>query len=89
MLTRVITGVTGDQAFPACWLRTVRVAGTANLVGAVQIKRDGNVIETIPAAATPGTERDFDDTKFDTLGNLGVLNINMANAGDTVIVTYN
>jgi hypothetical protein len=87
MLVRVITGVTGDQAFPACWLRNVRVGGTAALVGAVQIKQGSNVLETLAAATAVGVERDFDDTKFDA--NNGILNINMANAGDTVIVTYN
>ena len=87
MLSRVITGVTGDVPFPACWLRTVRVAGTAALVGAVQIKQGATVLETLPAATAVGTERDFDDTKFDA--NNGILNINMANAGDTVVVFFN
>jgi hypothetical protein len=91
MIARLITGVTGDQAFPACHLSKVRVVGTANLVGAVQIKQGATVLETIPAAATPGTERDFAaggaGTKFDP--NLGVLNINMANAGDSVLVLFN
>lgn len=91
MLTRLITGVTGDQTFPACWLSKVRVAGVANLVGAVQIKQGATVLETIPAAAVPGTERDYgagtSGTKFDS--NLGLLSINMANAGDSVLVEFN
>lgn len=87
MLTRIITGVVGDVPFPACWLDRVRVAGTANLVGAVQIKEGNNVLETIPIAAVPGTERVYSSRKFDA--NNGVLNINMANAGDTVIVVFN
>lgn len=86
MRTKLITGVTGDQRLSPCTLRTVRVAGTANLIGAVGIKKGGTVIETIPAAATPGTERDFDDATFDN--NLGDLDINMANAGDSVLVFY-
>lgn len=91
MLAKVITGVTGDQPFPACFLSKVRVAGVANLVGAVQIKQGATVLETIPIGAVPGTERDFAaggaGTKFDA--NLGILNINMANAGDTVLVEFN
>lgn len=87
MLVRVITGVLGDQVFPACFLNKVRVAGVANLVGAVQIKQGANVLETLPIAAVPGTEREYANTKFDS--NTGLLNINMANAGDTVLVIYN
>lgn len=91
MLVKVITGVTGDVPFPACFLSKVRIAGVANLVGAVQVKQGASVLETFPAASTPGTERDYaiggGGTKFDS--NTGILNINMANAGDTVIVFYN
>jgi hypothetical protein len=91
MLAKVITGVTGDQSFPACTLSKVRVGGTANLVGAVQIKQGATVLETIPIGATPGTERDFAaggaGTKFDA--NLGALNINMGNAADTALVLFN
>lgn len=91
MLVKVITGVVGDTLFPACFLKKVRVAGVANLVGAVQIKQGATVLETIPIAATPGTERDFaageGGVKFDA--NTGVLNINTANAGDTVLVFFN
>lgn len=94
MRTRVITGVTGDVPFPSCFLDRVRVAGTAALAGAVQIKRGAAVLETIPAGATPGTQRvygasragHFAGTKFDN--NSGVLTINMANAGDTVNVLF-
>jgi hypothetical protein len=90
MTPRLITGVTGDQTFPACFLCKVRVVGTANLVGAVQIKQGTTVLETIPAAATPGTERDYGvgtpGTKFDV--NNGVLSINMANSGDSVLVLF-
>lgn len=90
-LPKVITGVTGDQAFPPCFLKKIRVAGTANLAGAVQIKQGATVLETIPIGATPGTERDYcpdaGGTKFDS--NNGILNVNMANAGDTVLVIYN
>lgn len=91
MLVRVITGVVGDQPFPACFLSKVRVGGLAALIGAVQIKQGAAVLETLPAATAVGVERDYaagaSGTKFDA--NNGILNINMANAGDTVIVEYN
>ena len=86
MRMRVITGSATDFPFSLVQLRTVRVGGTANLVGAVQIKRGTTVIETIPAAATPGTERDWDDLQFDN--DTGQLQINLANAGDTVLVFF-
>lgn len=86
MRSKLITGVTGDQRLSPCSLRTVRVVGTANLIGAVQIKKAGTVIETLAAATTPGTERDYDDASFDN--NFGDLDINMANAGDSVLVFY-
>lgn len=86
MRVKLITGVTGDQSIGPCNLRTVRVAGTANLVGAVQVKQGGTVIETIAAATVPGVERDWDDTAFDATA--GVLAVNMANAGDSVLIFY-
>jgi hypothetical protein len=86
MRCKLITGVTGDQLVAMALLRRVRVAGTANLVGAVQIKAGSTVLETLPAASTPGTERWWEDTQFDT--NTGVLAINMANAGDSVLVWF-
>ena len=86
MLARVITGVTGDQVFPACFLTKVRVAGTAVLVGAVQVKQGAAVLETFAAATAVGVEREYEQLKFDA--NLGLLNINMANAGDTVLILY-
>ena len=88
MRSRLITGVTGDQPFPSCVLRSVRIAGTANTLGAIQIKRGSTVLETIPAGSAPGAARDYGKgkaggTKFDA--NTGILNINMANAGDSVL----
>lgn len=91
MLVKVISGVTGDQVQPQCFLSKVRVGGVANLVAAIQIKQGATVIETIPIGAVPGTERDFAaggaGSKFDA--NLGLLNINMGNAADTAIVLFN
>lgn len=91
MLVKVITGVTGDQPFPACFLSKVRVGGVAALAGAVQIKQGATVLETLPIATAVGTERDYaagaSGTKFDA--NNGILNINMASAADTVIVEFN
>ena len=86
MPIKVITGVTGDQAFPPCFLRQVRVGGAANLAGTVQIKRGSTVLETLPIGATPGTKREYVDTKFD--GNTGLLNISPSNAGDTVVAIF-
>lgn len=91
MLVRVITGVTGDVPFPVCFLAKVRVAGTAALAGAVQIKQGSNVLETLAIGTAVGVEREYaagaGATKFDS--NLGILNINMASAADTVLVIYN
>ena len=64
MLVRVITGVTGDQVFPACFLNKVRIGGTANLVGAVQVKQGSTVLETFAAATVPGVEREYSNLKF-------------------------
>jgi hypothetical protein len=90
MLVKIITAG-GDTTLPACHLSKIRVGGVAALVGAVQIKQGVTVIETLAAATAVGTERDFAaggaGTKFDT--NLGLLTINLASAGDTVIVLFN
>jgi len=63
MRVRVIVGTGADVDLGKCSLRTIRVGGTANLTGACILKKSvGPVtIETIPSAATPGTERDYDD----------------------------
>jgi hypothetical protein len=87
MLEKVITGVTGDQVFPPCFLFKVRVGGTAALLGTVQIKRGATVIETLAIATAVGIERHYENLKFDP--SLGVLNVNPSNAADTVIVLYN
>lgn len=86
MRTKLITGVTGDQRNSPCYLRRIRVVGTAVLVGAVQIKKGGTVIETLAAASAVGTERWYEDAHFGTDG--GELDINMANAGDSVLLFY-
>ena len=86
MKCKLITGVTGDQALSPVNLRRIRVAGVAALVGAVQVKQGGSVIETLPAATAPGVDRWYEDAGFDS--NLGALAINMANAGDSVLVFY-
>ena len=86
MRVKLITGVTGDQLVAFANLRRIRVAGTANLVGAVQIKQGSTVLETIPAATTPGTDRWWEDCAFDVSN--GALAINMANAGDAVLVFF-
>lgn len=91
MLVRVITGVTGDQTFPNCFLSRVRVAGGAALAGAVVIRQGLTVLETLPIATAVGIERDYAaggaGTKFDQ--NTGGLIINMASAADTIIVLFN
>lgn len=87
MLVRIITGVTGDQPFPACFLNKVRVGGVAALAGTVQIKQGATVLETLAIATAVGVEREYQNTKFDA--NNGILNINPSNAADTVIVEYN
>lgn len=86
MRVKLITGVTGDQALSPCNLRRIRVAGTANLIAAVQIKQGSTVIETLPIGATPGTDRWYEDAAFDS--NLGALAISMGNVGDSVLVFY-
>lgn len=86
MRVKLITGVTGDQMVATANLRRVRVAGLAALIGAVQIKAGATVLETIPVAAPPGTEHWWEDTTFDN--NTGLLTINMANAGDSVLVFH-
>lgn len=78
-----VTGSTGDQPQGAAILHRVRVGGTANLAGAVQIKRGSTVLETLPAASAPGTERVFEGLHFPANAQL---QINLANAGDTVLV---
>lgn len=91
MIAKIITGVTGDQTFPACHLSKVRVAGAAALAGAVVIKQGANTLETLAIGTAVGVERDFAaggaGTKFDA--NLGALIINMASAADTVLVLFN
>lgn len=91
MLARIITGVTGDQVFPACWLSKVRVEGAAALAGAVTIKQGATTLVTLPIGTAVGVERDFaaggGGTKFDA--NLGLLTINMGSAADTVLVSFN
>ena len=86
MRVKLITGVTGDQMVAAANLRRVRVAGVAVLVGAVQIKAGATVLETLAAASAIGTERWWEDVAFDN--NTGLLTINMANAGDSVLVWF-
>lgn len=86
MKCKLITGVTGDQMIAAVYLRRVRVTGVANLVGAVQIKAGSTVLETFAVATVPGTDRWWEDTSFDN--NFGLLAINMANVGDSVLVFY-
>lgn len=86
MRCKVITGVTGDQDLSFLNLRAVRVGGTANLVGAVVVKQGATVLDTLAIAVVPGTERLYHDTSFNS--DQGKLVINMANAGDTVLVFY-
>lgn len=87
MRVKVITGVTGDQDLGLCNLRAVRVGGTANLTGTIIAKVGGVSLDTIPAASTPGTERNYHDISAAGDASAGV-KINMSNAGDTAIVFY-
>lgn len=87
MRCKVITGVTGDQDLSRLNLRAVRVGGTANLIGAVVVKVGGVTLETLPIATTPGTERLYHDVSAPGDAASGVV-INMANAGDTVLVFH-
>lgn len=86
MRMKLITGVTGDQPAIMANLRTIRVVGTAALVGAVQLKVNGVVQETLAAATAVGVERDYDDVSVTP--DLGGFVINMANAADAVLVFY-
>jgi hypothetical protein len=89
MRVKLITGVTGDQRLSPSSLRRIRVAGTAALVGAVQVKQGGTVIETLAIGTAVGVEREYDDGTFGStsIGG-GDLDINMANAGDSLLVFY-
>lgn len=84
---RVITGSATDFDIGAVMLRRVRVGGTANLTGTVIIKRGTTTLETIPSAATPGTERAFAGLRFGSAA-FDILRITMAQAADTVLVEY-
>lgn len=86
MRVRVVVGTGADVDLGKCALRAVRVGGTANLVGACAIKQDAATIETIPAAATPGTERNFNDSYLTPPAVSWIVNV--ANT-DTIIVFYN
>lgn len=88
MRVKLLTGAGGavDQPLTPCNLRRIRVAGTAALVGAVQIKQGATVIETLPAATAIGVDRWYEDATFDK--NQGDLAINIANAADSVLVFY-
>lgn len=84
----IITGSTAaqevSQRAPAV-LYAVRVGGTANLVGTITLSESlpaVTVKETIPAAATPGTEREH----FGAVIN--GLRITLSNAADTAIVIW-
>jgi hypothetical protein len=79
---QVITAA-GDTALGQAILRRVRIGGTVATVGAIQIKRGGTVIETIPAATNPGVERVYDGALFSAAQPL---TINLASAGDAAIV---
>lgn len=81
----LITGGTGDlnvTTSPAL-IKLARVAGTANLAGAVVVKDGANTIETIALASAPGTERRYDGAKF-----LNGIKINLANAADVMLVEW-
>lgn len=81
----IITGATGDQVVAggvAVEVTLIRVGGIANLVGAAQIKDGGTVVETFAAASVPSTERRYAPTIFTSL------KINLASAGDTIVVFY-
>ena len=81
----LVTGATGDQTVTAsaALVKFVRVGGTANLVTAVIVKDGATTVETLPAASTPGTQRDYDGIKF----NSGI-KINLATASDTILVIW-
>lgn len=87
MQVKLITGVTGDQDLGAVMLRSVRVAGTAALAGAVVIKRGTTTFETMAIATAIGTERLYHDSYFANT-TTEKLQINLANSGDSVLVFY-
>ena len=65
-------------------LFAVRVGGTANLVGTITLAESstGNVKETIPAAATPGTAREHYGATFSGI------RVTLSNVADTAIVIW-
>lgn len=84
--TTLVTGATGDTFVSlgtTAVLYSVRVAGTAVLVGAVQVKNGTTVQETLAAASAIGLDRPYYGALFDQ-----GIRINLANAGDTVQVIW-
>jgi len=85
-----VTGSAGiDQTFGPMTVRNVRPANV--LAGAVQIKRGGVVIETMPVgmdpnAAHPANQRGYEDLQFNS--TTGLLALNLANGADVVLCFY-
>ena len=82
----ILTGATTNNLVSAgqpASVAAVRVGGTANLVGTITIRNGGTVIETIPAASTPGASREFYGAEFSA-----GLAVQLSNAGDTAIILW-
>lgn len=80
----VVTGTLGDNVVTnaACRVMAVRVGGTANTVGATQVKNGGVVVETLAAASTPGTGREYYGANFTAL------TVNLGAAADVILVFW-
>ena len=83
----IITGSTAAQEVSqrsSAVLFAVRVGGTANLAGTITLAETstGNVKETIPIAAVPGTVREHYGATFSGI------RVTLSNAADTAIVIW-
>lgn len=86
MRVKLITGVTGDQDLGLLQVRAIRVAGTSALAGAVVVKYGSTTFETLAVATAVGVERLYHDVASNN--DTGTFKVNMANAGDAVLVFY-
>lgn len=82
----IVTGSTANQLLgqrAPSQVAAVRVGGTANLVGTITVRNGATVIDTIPAASTPGTSREYYGVVFGS-----GLAVQLSNAGDTAVVIW-
>lgn len=82
----IVTGSTANQLLgqkAPSQVAAVRVGGTANLTGTITVRNGTTVIDTIPAASTPGTTREYFGVVFES-----GLAVQLSNSGDTAVVIW-